>query len=108
MNGLGFNKYINPFLSPCQMATLDKLNSILKAQDDLKAECMTIMDAQSQTDDMKQYMEHQIQLNRLFVQHMELGISASGLLATEAKVSDAEIMIRACSLSDEPEPSVDE
>jgi hypothetical protein len=39
---------------------------------------------------------------------MELGISASGLLATEAKVSDAEIMIRACSLSDEPEPSVDE
>jgi hypothetical protein len=101
------------------MATLDKLNRILKAQDDIKAECRTIMDAQSQTDDMKQYMEHQIQLNRLFVQHMELGISASGLLAADSQcpdielsarreLSDGDVIVRTSSLSDEPEPSVDE
>jgi hypothetical protein len=78
------------------MATLDKINRILQAQDDIKTQCKCIMDAQSETDDTKLYIEHQTQLNRLFVQHMELVISASGLLAAE------EILVRTCSVSYEP------
>ncbi len=59
------------------------LNHILFLQDTIKAECKSIMDLQSKTQCPMQYFEHQTTLNNLFVQHMELGLKATSLLAAE-------------------------
>ncbi len=69
---------------------MSKLNHILYLQDTIKTECKSILDLQSKTDDPKQYVEHQALLNSLFVQHMELGLKATSLIAAESlKSSDS-------------------
>ena len=70
--------------------TTSKLNQILKLQDTIKSDCRGIMDSQSKTEDPKQYVEYQAQLNNLFVQHMELGLKATGIIAAESLRAEAE------------------
>ncbi len=70
-------------IDPTPTAAETSLNHILYLQDTIKAECKSIMDLQSKTECPTQYFEHQTTLNNLFVQHMELGLKATSLLAAE-------------------------
>jgi hypothetical protein len=62
---------------------LSKLNHLLYLQDTIRIECKSIMELQSKTEDPGKYMEHQALLNALFIQHMDLGLKATGILASE-------------------------
>ena len=63
---------------------MGKLNQILQLQDNIRTECKSILNLQSKTmDDPKLYVENQALLNSLFVQHMELGLRATSILAME-------------------------
>jgi hypothetical protein len=71
---------------PVQMSdtddtTIGKLNHMLYLQDTIRLECKSIIENQAKEEDLKLYTEHQALLNNLFIQHMELGLKASALLA---------------------------
>ena len=68
-------------MSDTEDTTIGKLNHILYLQDTLRLECKSIIENKSKEEDLKVYTEHQALLNSLFVQHMELGLKASALLA---------------------------
>lgn len=67
---------------------MSKLNHILYLQENIKIECKSVIDTQSQTEDPKQFMEHQTLLNNLFVQHIDMGLKAASLIAAENLKSD--------------------
>ena len=72
-------------------SAMSKLNHILQLQDNIKTECNSILELQSKTiDDLKLYVENQTMLNGLFLQHMELGLRVTGILATESLKSSAD------------------
>ena len=62
---------------------MSQLNHILYLQNTIRLECKTIMELQSKEEDLNTYAQHQTVLNSLFVQHMELGLKATGLIAAE-------------------------
>jgi len=62
---------------------MSQLNHILYLQNTIRIECKTIMELQSKEQDLNVYAQHQTVLNSLFVQHMELGLKATGLIAAE-------------------------
>ena len=98
--------------------TTSKLNQILQQQDTIKSDCRGIMENQSKAENPKQYVEYQAQLNNLFVQHMELGLKATGIIAAESLRAEAEssvdesVELTARTLSaveiKDDEPSVDD
>ena len=63
---------------------MGQLNHILFLQNTIRLECKTIMELQSKEGlELNAYIQHQAVLNGLFVQHMELGLKATGLIAAE-------------------------
>jgi hypothetical protein len=72
-------------MSDTDDSTMGKLNHILYLQDTIRLECKSIIENQSKEEDLKIYTEHQALLNSLFVQHMELGLKASSLMAVPTK-----------------------
>jgi hypothetical protein len=70
---------------------MSQLNYIAYLQNTINLECKTIMELQSKEQDLNTYTQYQTALNSLFVQHMELGLKATGLVTTEnLKLSSAE------------------
>ena len=68
-------------MSDTDDTTIGKLNHMLYLQDTIRLECKSIIENQAKEEDLKLYTEHQALLNNLFIQHMELGLKASALLA---------------------------
>ena len=78
-------KTINPHPPPMSdtETVMSQLNHILYLQNTIRIKCKTIMELQSKEQDLNVYAQHQTVLNSLFVQHMELGLKATGLIAAE-------------------------
>ena len=111
-------------------SSLSKLNYILHLQETIRTECITLIEEQAGSDDLKAYTSRQTVLNKLYTQYMELGLKATGLIAAGNLVADeigvsisstddtedgVELSARTLSVADEclcrttsAEPSVDD
>ena len=62
---------------------MSQINHMLYLQKTIIKECQDIMELQSKEANFEVYAQQQTVLNSLFVQHMELGLEATRLIAAE-------------------------
>ena len=62
---------------------MSQINHMLYLQKTIIIECQDIMELQSKEANFEVYAQQQTVLNSLFVQHMELGLEATRLIAAE-------------------------